>query len=107
MRRRERAIEEFEPKDPAEVWPITFDFSRDLRGDPVDGAEWTIIPVVGSDSQAGNMLVGAPEWDETSSTQHVRGGVSGVKYLIKCSATAGLAKLSNAAYFTVKPLGSP
>lgn len=97
-------ISKTRPKDPFDIWPVTFDFVRLV---PVfDSAVWSIAVASGVDPGVASMLFGAAVSDGARTTQLIRNGVSGAVYLLRADITAGPAKYSLAAYLSVRQLGS-
>lgn len=80
-------------KVPAEVIPVTFDYSEMLPASAVMTIDSTAIAVVsGTDASAASMLFGAPVLAGLTVVQLVRNGVVGVTYNLACLVSVGSEK---------------
>jgi len=73
------------PKDPAEVIPVTFDFSGLLTSISSSSVEITVVN--GTDGSVGSMLSGAAQASGASLIQAIQAGVSGNRYSLIALAT--------------------
>lgn len=80
-------IVKWRPKHPGARFAVAFRFGRLL--DAVDSASLTIEAVSGTDADPGDVFDGAPQITGADVYQRVRDGVSGVNYLITCTAIRG------------------
>lgn len=75
-------------KDPAESFPVGFDFSGDMAAmETVTGVALTVTVLRGTDAAPEAMLLGAAQMAGTRVMQSITGGVTGVIYAFKCVAT--------------------
>lgn len=74
-------------KHPNARFAVAFRFGRLLDG--VDSATLAIEAMAGADAAPAAVLDGAPQISGADVFQRVRDGVSGVNYLITCTATRG------------------
>ena len=80
-------------KVPAEVIPVTFDYSEMLPAATAMSIVSTAIAVVtGTDASASSMLFGSPVLDGLTVVQLVRNGVAGVTYNLSCLVAVGSEK---------------
>jgi len=76
-------------KVPAEIIPVTFDFSS-LPLTAVDSVvSVTVTVITGTDAAAAAMLQGAPVLTGVKAVQLVKAGVAGVRYNLACLAAVG------------------
>lgn len=74
----------FDPKDPEEVIPVTFDFSK-LAITTISAPQVTATRFEGAaDASPSAILSGAPTVTGMSVVQKVIGGVSGCTYALRC-----------------------
>ena len=76
----------FPEKDPEEVVTLTFDFTKDLGAETINGAPVIALTVVsGTDPASAAVLNGAAQLDGTSKmvVQSVKAGVANVDYRVK------------------------
>src|SRR5690554_1235962 len=92
------------PKDPAEVWSVTFNFSKITS--TIDSATWSIECVSGTDPDVATMLLGVPQISGGKTIQLIRNGVHGNVYLVRVDAIKGVEKFTLVAYLKVKRAGS-
>lgn len=76
-----------DPKDPAETYPIEFNFSAVMSS--VTGATVTVSVVGGVDESPGDVLDGAPQMTGAKVYQRIKAGVAGCIYKLRCEATDG------------------
>ena len=77
-------------KVPAEVIPVTFDYSEMLPANTTMAIVSTAVAVVtGTDASAAAMLYGASVLDGLTVVQLVRNGVAGVTYNLSCLVSVG------------------
>ena len=76
-----------DPKDPAEKYPVEFDFSAVLSS--VTGATVTVSVVGGTDETPEAILDGSPQATGAKVYQRVQAGVAGCIYKLRCEATDG------------------
>lgn len=80
------------PKVPAEIIPVTFDFSE-LGVTTIDAVYQTGVYVtVGTDGSSAAMLAGSPTIDGATVTQLIRNGVAGCTYRLYCIINTGSEK---------------
>lgn len=80
-------------KVPAEVIPVTFDYSELLPANTTMSIVSTAITVIsGTDAAAASMLFGSPVLDGLTVVQLVRNGVAGVSYNLACLIAVGSEK---------------
>lgn len=91
-------------KDPAERFPLAFDFRAELgQGDIITDAAVTVTVTDGADAAPGAMIYGAKIIDGQTVLQWCTAGLSGVSYLWRCDATISDGKiLSLAAILPVR-----
>ncbi len=88
-------------KDPAEVIPVTFDFSRLVSAiDSVITVEITVHD--GIDANSSTMLLGSAVVDGSELTQMVRNGLDSVVYSIKAEISKGDEKYKLSALLPVQ-----
>ena len=81
-------MKSWSPKDPAETYPIAFDFSAVLpTGETISSSTWTATVVSGNDSSPSSILYGSPVITNGTVKQTVTGGNAGVTYQLKASIT--------------------
>jgi hypothetical protein len=82
-------MELFDPKDPTEIIPLTFDFSVELAAaQTIQGTPTVAVTVYsGTDASPGAILSGAATVLGARVRQNVQGGLVDVQYLIKVTAT--------------------
>lgn len=78
-------------KVPAEVIPVTFDFSEMLpAGTVIDSVVQTgVVIVTGTDASAATMLYGTSILTGLKVVQLIRNGVAAVKYNLSCLVAVG------------------
>lgn len=76
-----------DPKDPAETYPIEFNFSAVLSS--VTSATVTASVVGGVDESPEAVLSGDPQVTGAKVYQRVTGGLAGCIYKLRCEATDG------------------
>lgn len=70
-------------KDPAETYPVAFDFSAVLpAGETISSSSWTASTYSGNDLSPSSVLYGSPLTSGGTVKQVVTGGNSGVSYLV-------------------------
>ena len=80
-------------KVPAEIIPITFDYSEMLPATATLSIVSTSIAVItGTDASAATMLFGSPVLDGLTVVQLVRNGVAGATYNLACLVAVGQEK---------------
>ena len=81
-------METFDPKDPLEIIPLTFDFAAELQGQSLSGTPTVVVTVYsGTDPTPANIISGAVTVLGDRVRQNVKEGVLGVEYLIKITVT--------------------
>lgn len=76
------SIQQFDPKDPAEIVPLTFDFSNLATG--VSSPVITVTRAAGdADPSPTSMLVGSPQVSGALVVQKAGGGLDG-RYKFRC-----------------------
>ena len=85
-------IHRFAEKRPAEAVTITFRFARELAAGVTlaPGATVSIAVRKGADAAPQAMLAGSPAVSGPDVLARVMGGISGVEYLITCTATTSI-----------------
>ena len=76
-----------DPKDPAEKYPVEFDFSAVMSS--VTAATVTVSVVGGYDASPSGILDGLPQITGSKAYQRVQAGVAGCIYKLRCEATDG------------------
>jgi hypothetical protein len=77
----------FDPKDPSEIVPLTFDFAEDTStpSNPVI----TIVRHSGAaDANPAIMLTGSAQVSGATVLQKISGGVAGANYTVRCQVDA-------------------
>lgn len=81
-------MEKFDPKDPAEIIPLTFEFGPLLDEQTISGAPVVEVTVYeGYDATPADVLSGSVVVVGTRVRQNATGGVLGVEYLIRVTVT--------------------
>lgn len=76
-------------KGPAEVVPLSFDFTADIAtGATVAVISVTATVVSGADASPSNLLQGAAVVTGATVVQWIKAGVSGVSYAVQCLVSA-------------------
>ena len=75
------------PKDPAEIVPITFDFSALVTA--VDSVTVTCTVKTGTDAAAASMLDGSVVISAGRVVQRIKNGIDGVRYVLRADAVSG------------------
>lgn len=79
----------FSDKDPAEIVPVTFDFSRGVgAGATVAVDSVSVAVVAGTDNDPSNLLQGAATSDGAVAVQWVKAGMDGTDYKLRCTVVA-------------------
>jgi len=81
---------QFDSKAPAEIVPITFDFSALLTS--IDSVVISVQIRVGADPNVASMPLAAPVINGGVVQQLIQQGVDGVEYSIRADAVAGMQK---------------
>ena len=74
---------ELDPKYPAEIVPITFDFAE-LTSAPISPVVTVARHSGSADASPATMLTGSPQVVGTQVRQKINGGVAGANYTIAC-----------------------
>lgn len=77
----------FDPKDPGEIIPLTFDFEH-LTATPSNPAIAVTRHSGSADANPATILLGSPQVIGTSVVQKITGGVDGTTYKLVCEAVA-------------------
>jgi len=81
----------FSPKDPAEVWQLSVDFSKILlTGETISTSTWSATTYSGVDASPSAILFGSSSISGTKSLQTVIDGLDGVMYRLKVVAETSL-----------------
>jgi len=80
-------METWEPKDPAERFAVSFDFSSELAA--ITGATITVQTLRGTDVAPEDVLDGAAQISGTTVLQRIKDGVHKATYKFRCEATDG------------------
>ncbi len=89
-------------KDPAEVIPVTFDFSRLIAR--VDNVTVGVSVLRGIDANPENLLFGSATIKQNKVTQFIQNGNTGVVYKIRMDVTSGSLKYVLCAHLPVVAL---
>ena len=84
------ALTKLSPKDPSESVVVTFDFSNlldQVGGEILTTAIWTVSVISGIDASPQNLLSGTYTLKNYMSMSLIKGGISGVNYMIQATAT--------------------
>ena len=81
-------METWEPKDPAERFAVSFDFSAELT--TITGATVTVQTLRGTDVAPENVLDGAAQIDGAKVLQRIKAGQHKCTYKLRCEATDGV-----------------
>jgi hypothetical protein len=96
-------VDRIAAKDPAEIVPVTFDFSA-LAASIDSIVAVTASVKSGADPSVGAMLYGAATISGTEVRQLVRNGVSGAIYLLRADIAKGSERYALACYLPVEAL---
>ncbi len=100
-------MEKFDPKDPAEIIPLTFPFATLLNGQTISSAVVAVTVYSGADGSPSAILSGAATVVGDKVRQNVTGGVLGVEYLIKVTVTTNTGlKYTDGKVLPVKDAGT-
>jgi hypothetical protein len=80
-------VEIFDPKDPSEVIPLTYDFRPEMDGQTIVSLTVVVTVFKGFDADPSTILQGPALASGYRVRQVVIGGVDGVWYLIRITAT--------------------
>lgn len=81
-------------KDPAEVFPVSFDFTGDLAdGETVASTDVTVTVIRGSDEDPSAFLSGADSESDGVVTQTITGGINEVDYKVKATITTSASRV--------------
>ena len=80
-------MENWESKDPAEEFAVSFDFSSELSA--IISTTVTVETQRGTDESPEDVLDGAPQVDGTTVRQRIQGGLHKCTYKFRCEATDG------------------
>lgn len=95
-------MQQLTSKDPAEVVPVVFDFAK-LVGS-IDSVDSVAIQVYrGTDANASSMIEGSATVSGTKVTQHIKAGIAGNRYIVRCDITRGTSKYALTAILPVEP----
>lgn len=81
-------------KDPAEAFPVSFDFGDALIGaESISAVEIAVSTRSGTDATPAAILDGAAVQDGAEVVQRIQGGVDGASYLVRCEATTSTGRV--------------
>jgi hypothetical protein len=81
-------MDSFDPKDPLEIIPLTFDFDTEMGGsDTIVSAAVAVSVSNGYDSNPASLLSGAASLLGDKVRQNVTAGLDGVDYIVKVTVT--------------------
>ena len=80
-------METWEPKDPAEKFAVSFDFSAEMT--TITSATITVQTLRGTDVSPQDVLDGAAQISGTTVLQRVKDGTHKATYKLRCEATDG------------------
>lgn len=80
-------MENWEAKDPAEEFAVSFDFSREMSS--ITSATVTVVTQRGTDDAPADVLDGTPQVSGTTVLQRIKGGLHKCTYKFRCEATDG------------------
>lgn len=83
-------METWEPKDPAEKFAASFDFSSEMT--TITGATITVQTLRGTDIAPEDVLDGDAQIGGATVFQRVKSGVNKATYKLRCEATDGTEK---------------
>lgn len=95
-------ITTFDPKAPAEVVPVTFDFSALTTS--IDSVTVSVTVKTGMDSNVATMPLGGYQISGGKVIQLIQNGVDQTVYLIRADITTGSEKYALAAYMKCEEL---
>ena len=95
-------IESKDPKAPAEVVTVAFDFAELLTS--IDSAIISITVKAGIDANVATMILGSEQISGTEIKQLIQNGVDETVYLIRADATKGSEKFALGVYMKCEEL---
>lgn len=95
-------ITSIDPKAPAEVVPVEFDFSELMSS--IDSVVISITVKSGTDAAVASMILGSEQITGTEVKQLIQNGVDQTVYLIRADATQGSEKYALGAYMKCEEL---
>lgn len=86
--------EQWPEKDPAERFPVRFDFASELEaGETIDSATVAVLLRAGADASPSAVLNGAHTLGGGHVDQPIKSGVHAASYGLRCEATTSLGKV--------------